>query len=57
MRCLIPFVKGPFKNDVTGGRGRGLAESVTNGDKGEGLLVGDYVTTEKIDSYIFFSSL
>ena len=31
---------GSFKNDVTGGGGRGFAESVTNGDKGErGLLV------------------
>ena len=34
----------PFKNDVTGGGGRGPDKLVTNGDKGEGVLANGDVT-------------
>ena len=34
----------PFKNDVTGGRRRGSDRSVTNGDKGGGVLASGDIT-------------
>ena len=51
------LLKGSFKNDVTGGRGRGPNILLTNGDKGEGVLASGDVIIKKNDLNISFCVL